>query len=224
MQSSLDDITETEIYRINCASAKEAVIGSSFLITALGLALVLIWNSLTCLQIPLVKSSLPTGRVSPEISASANLVYCLLSSGKTKPKNTRSGFLTSCLDSQNNSVIVSRDNFRYTKARMCFELELFSYKYTSKSLISSNRFLIHLFILYSYILPCCDFRINSYSTHRNLCTGRKANRSYIIFFRSVSCQWSRYLSLTGKLFTLQGKHDRCNLSGFQTFIPWEMTA
>lgn len=42
MQFLLDDIAATEIYRINCASANEAVIGSPFLIMALGLALVLI--------------------------------------------------------------------------------------------------------------------------------------------------------------------------------------
>lgn len=92
MQSSLDDIAATEIYWINCASANEAVIGSPFLIMALGLVLVLIWNSLTCLQVPLVKSILPTGRFSSEISASENLVYCLLSSGENNYKNTEVRF------------------------------------------------------------------------------------------------------------------------------------
>lgn len=182
MQSSLDDNAATEIYRINCASAKEAVIGRPFLITALGLALVLIWNSLTCLQIPLVKSSLPTGRVSSEISASENLVYCLLSSEKKSTEvrfsDTLFDWIPKTIPWYSQEAILDTPKLEWGLCQ--------NHLSTSKSLISSNRFLIPLFVLYWYSLSCCIFMIDSYSTHIEISVGdtdrdANENKSYINF-------------------------------------------
>lgn len=216
MLSSLDANIATEIYRTNCASANEAVIGRPFLIMSVGLALVLIRNSLTCLQIPLVKSSLPTGRVSSEISASENLVYCLLSSEK---KSLRSGFLTYCLTGfpkQFHDILKRQLWTQNVEWSLCQ-----NHLSPSKSLISSNRFLIPLFILYWCVFPGCIFMINSYSTHIDISVDRNANKdkSYINFSEMDHAKYPGVF-LWQMLFTyLQGMPDRFNLSGFQKCIP-----
>lgn len=158
------------------------MIGRPFLITALGLALVLIWNSLTCLQIPLVKSSLPTGRVSSGISASENLVYCLLSSGK---KHTEVRFPDILFDWIPKTILWYSQGASLYRQKLEWGL-CQKHLSTSKSLISSNRFLIPLFILYWYSLSCCIFIINSYSTHIKISVddtdrNENENKSYINF-------------------------------------------
>lgn len=95
---------------------------------------------------------------------------------------------------------------------------------TSKSLISSNRFLIPLFILYWCGLLGYIFMINRYSTHIEISvdeTDRNANKdkSYINFSEMDHAK-NPGVFLWQTLFTyLQGKPDRYNLSGFQKCIP-----
>lgn len=70
--------------------------------------------------------------------------------------------------------------------------------------------------------------INSYSTHIEISvddTDRNANenKSYINFSETDCANDPGVFPWQISYFTLQGKHDRYNLSGFQNFIPWEMS-